>query len=63
MLSLATVLVACDEHECEFKKKWSHNDTHHWHECKGDNCLEVDDKGKHEWEEVIDEENTNTEDK
>ena len=55
VLSLAAVLVACEEHECEFKKKWSYNEKYHWHECKGDNCLEVDDKGKHEWEEVIDE--------
>lgn len=50
-LSLGAALVACDEHECEFKEEWASNATHHWHECTGDNCLEVADKGEHDWDE------------
>ena len=60
-LSLGAALVACDEHECEFKEEWASNDTHHWHECKGENCLEVADKGEHDWDEGTVNEEASTE--
>ena len=50
-LSLGVMLVSCDEHVCEFKEEWASNETHHWHECMGDNCLLTDGEAEHEWDE------------
>ena len=50
-LSLGVLLVSCDEHVCEFKEEWTADETHHWHECLGENCLETDGKAEHTWDE------------
>lgn len=59
-LSLGVALVACDEHVCEFKEEWASDATHHWHECKGDNCLLTEGKAEHEWDEGTVNEDTAT---
>ena len=39
-------LVGCG-HECTFKSVWSTSDTHHWHDCEGENCEKVDGYASH----------------
>ena len=51
ILSLCAVLTSCEEHVCEFKEEWKADQTYHWHECIGDNCLETAGKAEHEWDE------------
>ena len=41
---LALALVGCG-HTHDFETTWSHDQTYHWHACKG--CDEVSDKGEH----------------
>lgn len=60
VFSLSAVLVSCDEHVCEFKTEWASNATHHWHGCKGDNCLLTEGKAEHEWDEGTVNEDTAT---
>lgn len=47
------MLSACkEEHKHDFSEKWTTNEIEHWHECTGDDCDEVADKGTHvagEW--------------
>ena len=50
---LGAAMVSCEEHVCEFKEEWESNQTHHWHECTGDNCLETSGMSEHEWGEGI----------
>ena len=32
-----------------FRKKWSNNETHHWHACADKGCKETKDKAEHSW--------------
>jgi hypothetical protein len=61
IFSVGATLTACDEHTCEFKEEWASNATHHWHECKGDNCLQTQGNAEHEWDEGTANEETATE--
>ncbi|MBQ9785043.1 MAG: hypothetical protein IJW29_06045 [Clostridia bacterium] len=48
--SVCTVLTACDnrgEHTHAFSKKWSSNNSYHWHECEDESCDEIVDKAEH----------------
>lgn len=44
------VLSSCGEHECVFATEWSQDDTHHWHACTGEECVQISDKTAHTWD-------------
>lgn len=46
-LSLSVFAIVGCGHECTFKSAWSTSDTHHWHDCEGENCEEVDGYASH----------------
>lgn len=47
-LSVGVMLTACDKkHTHTYKTEWANDTTHHWHECKDENCTEVSDKAEH----------------
>ncbi len=49
----AAMLVSCNKentHTHAYEKKWSSNDSYHWHECADVACDEVVDKEKHTFE-------------
>ena len=51
-LSVGTMLTACDEeHTHTYKTEWTYDTTHHWHECSGEDCVDVSDKAEHVWDE------------
>ena len=51
-LSVGAMLTACaEEHTHTYKTEWANDATHHWHECEGENCLEISDKAEHVWNE------------
>lgn len=59
------VLTACDllGHKCDMKTEWSTSETHHWHECKSEECDLVGSHGEHDWNDgVVTTEATATED-
>ena len=45
-------LVSCG-HECEFKAEWTHNATHHWHDCTDEECELTSDNAEHTWNEGV----------
>ena len=48
VLSLGTLLIACDEtHEHAFDATWTYDETTHWHVCTGDTCTEAADRAEH----------------
>lgn len=49
-LSMGMMFTACDNHEHTFKTEWATDAGYHWHECEGENCLEVADKAEHTWD-------------
>lgn len=55
-LCSAVTLTACagSKHEHTFKSEWSSNATEHWHECEGEDCEEVSDKGAHVYDNACD---------
>lgn len=42
----AFTLTACD-HDHEYASTWANDQTHHWHECKVDDCDAISDKAEH----------------
>ncbi len=60
VLMLALTLCGCSkEHEHEFEEKYTINDTHHYFECKSDECEEKKEYEKHTFDEgVVTEEET-----
>ncbi len=61
ILPLASTLVACgdddddtDSHTCTASTTWSHDDTHHWHNCTDENCDLVLDKAEHTFVDAVD---------
>ena len=56
----AFTLGACD-HDHDYASVWSKDETHHWHECKVEDCEEASDKAEHtasDW--IIDQQETYT---
>lgn len=55
-LCSAVTLTACggSKHEHTFKSEWASNATEHWHECEGEDCEEVSDKGAHVYDNACD---------
>lgn len=55
-LCSAVTLTACggSKHEHTFKSEWASNATEHWHECEGEDCEEVSDKGAHVYDHACD---------
>lgn len=49
-LSFGMMFTACDNHEHTYKTEWATDATYHWHECEGENCLDVADKAEHTWD-------------
>ena len=49
------VLTACDllGHKCDMKTEWSTSETHHWHECKSEECDLVGSHGEHDWNDGV----------
>ena len=48
MLTLLAVLIGCGKKH-SFRAEWSGNDTHHWHACADEGCVEQTDMGEHQW--------------
>lgn len=47
---VSVLLTACgnnENHEHTYKTEWSYDDTHHWHDCNGENCNDIADKAIH----------------
>ena len=46
------IFTSCEEeHTHTYKTEWGKDSTYHWHECEGENCLEISDKAEHTWDE------------
>ncbi len=37
---------ASSSHEHSWSSEWTHNETHHWHECTAEGCTVTDNAGK-----------------
>ena len=46
-----TVHFIVDKKECVFDSNWTSDDKYHWHACTDKDCLEVQDKTEHKWDE------------
>ncbi len=48
LVSLGTLLIACDEeHAHAFDATWTYDETAHWHVCTGTDCVEAADRADH----------------
>ena len=62
VLILVLTLCACSkEHEHEFEEKYTINETHHYFECKGDDCEEKKEYEKHTFDKGVVKEEGNKE--
>ena len=49
LLAMLLILASCG-HEHSAKTEWEKNDAEHWHQCSGEDCTELLDKGAHDYE-------------
>lgn len=49
LLAMLFILASCG-HEHSAKNEWEKNETEHWHQCSGEECTELLDKGAHDFE-------------
>ncbi len=40
-----------EEHSHNWSTKWSHDETHHWHDCTDESCTEKSNYAEHSWNE------------
>ena len=47
LVAVLLVLASCGDHEHNFGATWRQDDNSHWHACLVEGCIEVSDKGTH----------------
>lgn len=49
--AMGTFASCGENHKHTFETKWTSDETHHWHKCEDENCLEISGKAEHTWDE------------
>lgn len=50
LLSVAIFSFTACAHTHDYSAEWKSNETHHWHECKGDDCSDKSDYAEHAYD-------------